>query len=149
VQLARDAAFDSLIVDDSTATDTLRQVGPLDHSRRYYWRVRAINAGSTTGFTPVWSFATLDPPSTYALSQNYPNPFNPVTRVAVQIPEETEIEVAVFNLIGQKVLTVMEGVQKPGRYEVEIDARTLASGVYFYRLKSSTYSMTRKLMVVR
>ncbi|MBN1398196.1 MAG: T9SS type A sorting domain-containing protein [Bacteroidetes bacterium] len=70
----------------------------------------------------------------FELSQNYPNPFNPVTTIVYKIPAAAHVSLAVYNLLGQKVISLFEGARQPGNYKAVFDSKGLSSGVYFYRL---------------
>ena len=72
-------------------------------------------------------------PTVFALDQNYPNPFNPSTVIEFAIPQETHVRLEVYNVIGQRVATLVDGVRRVGYYAVPFDATGLASGVYFYK----------------
>jgi len=86
----------------------------------------------------------------FNLKQNYPNPFNPVTTIEYQIPQISNIELSIYNILGQKVATLVNTKQPAGNYEVEWDASGFASGVYFYRIFSeSGYSHSRKLLLLK
>jgi steroid delta-isomerase-like uncharacterized protein len=74
-------------------------------------------------------------PTGYALSQNYPNPFNPVTMINYQLPVTSEVDLSVYNILGQRVATLVAEKQHAGSYKVEWDASKLASGVYLYQLE--------------
>ncbi len=97
-------------------------------------------------------------PVSFLLGQNYPNPFgesrsfrsNPATRIRYQVPREARVELSVYNLLGQKVRTLVNEKQQPGNYSVSFKARQLASGVYIYRLKSrSGFVCTKKMILMR
>ncbi len=88
-------------------------------------------------------------PLSFTLSQNYPNPFNPVTQIEYSIPVKSQISVEVFDLLGVKVSTLYEGVQKAGNHKVTFNGSKLAGGIYFYRLKSDNVSLTKKLILLK
>ncbi|MFQ6605869.1 MAG: T9SS type A sorting domain-containing protein [Fidelibacterota bacterium] len=93
-------------------------------------------------------------PVSYALAQNYPNPFNPSTSITFDIPRNTKVTLAVYNLIGQHVVTLVNDVFQPGRFEVEwngLDAakNPVASGVYFYELRTEQYTNRKKMILLR
>lgn len=84
-------------------------------------------------------------PSTITLAQNYPNPFNPSTSITFQLPESGRARLAVFNLLGQEVATLVDGNLQAGHHAITFDAPAMPSGVYFYKLTSSNGSATRKM----
>jgi len=73
----------------------------------------------------------------YKLYQNYPNPFNPSTVIGYTIPEESQVRIDIFNAIGQRVTTLVNGMKMSGNYEIRWNAANLSSGVYFYSIKST------------
>src|SRR5207247_791393 len=73
-------------------------------------------------------------PQTFALHQNYPNPFNPATTIACDLPLSAKVALTLFNLLGQRVRTLVDQVEGPGYKSVKLDASLLSSGVYYYRL---------------
>jgi hypothetical protein len=85
----------------------------------------------------------------YALHGNYPNPFNPSTTITFTLAQATNIKLEIFNALGQKVQTLVNGQQKAGYHEVLFNAENLASGMYFYRLKADNFSQVRKMMLVK
>lgn len=88
-------------------------------------------------------------PSTLAVQQNYPNPFNPTTIISFSIPQRCHITLKVYNALGREVISLIDEQKEPGYYSVSFDASQLASGVYFYRLTSDTYSKTRKMILLK
>ena len=89
-------------------------------------------------------------PTKYFLYNNYPNPFNPTTTIRLDIPERTNIELSVYNILGQKVKTLIANETKdPGRYEVSFNGNSLASGVYVYRLITRNYSQSKKMLLIK
>ncbi|MBU0984573.1 MAG: DUF4397 domain-containing protein [candidate division Zixibacteria bacterium] len=88
-------------------------------------------------------------PDEYSLEANYPNPFNPTTTIRFSLPQASDVNLRVFNLLGQEVRTLANGQMAAGVQEVEFDASALASGVYFYRLEAGSFSDTRKMMLVK
>jgi hypothetical protein len=93
-------------------------------------------------------------PSEFSLSQNYPNPFNPTTVISYQLPVTSNISLRVYNLLGQEVATLFEGIRQPGNYEATFDGSDLASGVYLYRLSANhngatNFSETMKLVLLK
>jgi len=76
-------------------------------------------------------------PTTYALEQNYPNPFNPTTRIQYALPVNSVVRLSIYNILGQTVATLIDGeIQSSGFKEVEFDATSLPSGLYFYHLSA-------------
>lgn len=90
-----------------------------------------------------------DLPQQYLLEQNYPNPFNPTTRIRYALPQTSDVELAVYNVLGQKVATLLNTQQTAGTYEVSFDATDLASGLYFYQIRAGSFVEIKKMMLVR
>ncbi len=93
-------------------------------------------------------------PETFALASNHPNPFNPTTTLRFSLPQAGEAELSIYNLLGQRVATLVKGPQEAGPHALQWDGRDdagreLASGVYFYRLQAGTQVETRKLLLLR
>ena len=108
-----------------------------------------------SGGTAVEEQADLSAlPQTFALEQNYPNPFNSGTVIGFALPVRDEVELVIYNLVGQKVATLVQGAREAGAYTVRWDGRDdsereLASGVYLYRLQAGHQVETRKLLLLR
>jgi len=93
-------------------------------------------------------------PTGYSLNQNYPNPFNPTTTISFSLPTGGEVSLEVFNLLGQKVKVLKAGQMPVGEHTLEWDAtddngQTVATGVYFYRLTTSDFTQTKKMMLLK
>jgi hypothetical protein len=96
------------------------------------------NNGDFIGYTPVSVENEGTIPTEYTLSQNYPNPFNPSTTIKFSVPQESNVKLSIYNLLGQEVNVLINNqIQQPGTYNVTFDARDLTSGIYFYRLTAS------------
>ena len=88
-------------------------------------------------------------PSQFLLEQNYPNPFNPTTTIKFALPKESFIKLEIFNSLGEKVSTLVSETLSAGAYEYELDAGSLSSGIYFYRLQSENFIQTKKLIFMK
>jgi hypothetical protein len=89
-------------------------------------------------------------PSKFELSQNYPNPFNPSTTISFSIPEASQVSLAIYNMLGQKVADIVNEQLTSGKYQVKYDASNLASGLYFYTIKAGdSFSLTKKMMLLK
>ena len=88
-------------------------------------------------------------PGKYKLEQNYPNPFNPVTTISYQLAAASRVNLTIYNVLGEKIATLVNEAKTPGRYEVKFDASRLASGIYFYHLATENYSETKELVLIK
>jgi hypothetical protein len=93
-------------------------------------------------------------PKSYSLEQNYPNPFNPETVIEYNLPASGHVTLTVFNVVGQKVVDVVNGYQSAGNKQAvwngrDQNGREVQSGVYFYRLTADNFTMTRKMMLLK
>ena len=88
-------------------------------------------------------------PREYSLSQNYPNPFNPTTTINYQLPISSYLTLKVYNLLGQDIATIFEGVQSAGNYSVTFDASGLTGGIYFYQLKAGSFVENKKFILLK
>ncbi len=88
-------------------------------------------------------------PSTYSLDQNFPNPFNPTTTIRYSLAHRSQVTLAVFNMLGENVATLVNEMQESGTHDARFDASGLASGVYFYRILAGDFVATRQLVVMK
>ena len=120
--------------------------------------IASTNAGDEDGFfnviVPAYSAVQENHiPESFDLKQNYPNPFNPSTIIEYQLPRQSEVSLSVFNMMGQKVRTLMEGVQPAGLYQVTWDGTNetgnpVSAGIYIYRIKTALESKVRKMALI-
>jgi len=86
---------------------------------------------------------------TFGLEQNYPNPFNPSTNIKYSVPENGFVNLSVYNLVGEEVSVLVSGQVNAGFYEIEFDATTLPSGIYFYKLQAGNFVEIKKLVLMK
>ncbi|MBI2416935.1 MAG: T9SS type A sorting domain-containing protein [Ignavibacteriales bacterium] len=86
---------------------------------------------------------------TYGLEQNYPNPFNPVTRVRYSFPYSAKVTIKVHDLLGREMVTLVDSFQQAGIHEIDFNASSFSSGVYFYRITVGGFSEVKKMMVLK
>ncbi len=108
--------------------------------------LRTNDGGGTV--TDVQS-GPVEPPEEFALEQNYPNPFNPSTLIGYRLSTAGLVSLKVYDVIGREVATLVSAVQQPGSHRVEFSGSNLASGVYFYQLRTGAGVATRKLMLLK
>ena len=147
-----DIPLDLSIIEDITSigfTGRMQGTFFLDDIRM----VAATPPGSSVS-TAIDPQAPLGLPQSFDLRQNYPNPFNSATAIPFSLPQSGQVELAVYNLAGQKVVTLASGRREAGTHVVRWDSaaddgRPLASGVYLYRLKTGERTATRRLLLLR
>lgn len=88
-------------------------------------------------------------PSIFTLNQNYPNPFNPMTVISYSLPTASDVKLDVFNILGQKVTTLVNGRQEAGEHTITWDASQFSSGVYFYRIQTADAVETKKMLLLK
>jgi hypothetical protein len=110
-----------------------------------------LTPGSPTSVSQIYDAVIPNKP---VLNQNYPNPFNPSTDIRFSILKTANVKLAVFNILGQKIKTVVDERLAPGTYQTVWDGKdasgnTLASGIYFYRIQAGDFAETRKMLLMK
>ncbi len=136
--------------------DSINQEDP------YWQKVHATDASGTFTFMPDFAegavvvMASTDIvetetnlPGSFQLAQNYPNPFNPSTVIEFALPSSGRVKLQIFNVLGQEVEVLVDRSMSAGTHQVEFNARTQPSGVYFYRLTHSEGTITKKMILVK
>ncbi|MDF1544721.1 MAG: T9SS type A sorting domain-containing protein, partial [bacterium] len=93
-------------------------------------------------------------PTEFYLAQNYPNPFNPITVIAFGLPEQSHVRLAIYNVLGQRIRTLIDEPRAAGSYEATWDGTGdggmhISTGIYFYKLETDTYAETRKMVLMK
>jgi photosystem II stability/assembly factor-like uncharacterized protein len=101
--------------------------------------------GGITGFTPISKII----PDKFYLYQNYPNPFNPSTTIKYSVSKSLNVELIIYNILGEEVITLVNEKLTPGIYEVSWDAVDNPCGVYYYKLIAGNYSETKKMILMK
>ncbi len=151
--------FQSAVFDTTLADTAFKLSTPLQPTTIYYWHINAVDTAGNTGFSTAWEFKTgtgvdavNEPngiPKAFSLSQNYPNPFNPSTTIRYSLPKAQMVTLRVYNILGQEVATLVDAAQNPGYYEVSFNADRFASGVYFYVLRTQSFSSIHKMLLLK
>ena len=127
---------------------TYRPGNEFTSSDRFTYIVEDGKGGSAEGTVEI-SIDLSNLPARFSLDQNFPNPFGAQTTIEFGLPEQTEIRLEVFNLLGQRVATLVDGVRPAGRHNVEFTADHLPGGVYIYRMKTTSgFEATKRLVLV-
>jgi hypothetical protein len=122
----------------------------------YFYQVTAYDFSGNRGAfaAEIQAMATFteltgEVPAQFELSQNYPNPFNPTTNIEFAIPEAGAVTITIFDVSGKQVGTLVDEFMQPGRYTVPWNARDLASGVYIYKMTSSSFVQTNTMLLIK
>ncbi len=118
--------------------------------RSYCGGCLVINVTSVTRL-PLTDVQLVDDrfPQSTQLMQNFPNPFNPTTSIRYQIASHGDVVLKIYDVLGTEVATLVNASQAPGTYEVSWNASDVASGMYYYRLRSDGETFTKKMMVIK
>ena len=117
-------------------------------SGKYLYRLKQVDNDGTSSYGKTVEVDFQGKPLTYALD-NYPNPFNPETKIRFEIPLNSFVNVAVFNVLGEKVATLVNENLEQGIYERSFGANNLTSGVYIYKLTAGSFVITKKMMLTK
>jgi hypothetical protein len=113
--------------------------------------LRNPNDRVTVDFTAIVNPTSVEDANTvvdnYYLAQNYPNPFNPSTKINFGLKNSGNVEISVYNILGNKVATLVNGFKSAGNHSVSFDASNLSSGIYFYKIVTSGFVQTRKMIL--
>jgi hypothetical protein len=121
----------------------------------WFYRLRQIDLDGSVHFTEgiqvdVLTGVSEKPlPKEFALDQNYPNPFNPSTNIEYAVPRESRVQLEVYNLLGQRVATLVDETKPAGYYTASFNAVGFSSGLYFYRMTAGETSFLKKMMLVK
>jgi len=150
------AGSDTCIVDDEgqytyvpSLGDTLNVTGIVNYSHGNFKIEPRYDADIIPGGVEVRLTDLSAVPAAFSLSQNYPNPFNPVTQISFSLPERSEVRLSVYNISGQKVAELVNGIMNSGIHWVSWRAGGLASGVFLCRLQAGDYSAVTKMVLLK
>ncbi len=99
--------------------------------------------------TNIEDEGSLLSPDSYNLAQNYPNPFNPTTTIKYSVPQRSNVEIKVYDILGKEILTLVNEEKFRGVYSVTFNASGLSSGIYFYRMQSGNFVKTKKMLILK
>ncbi|HQI42300.1 MAG: hypothetical protein B6D44_09765 [Ignavibacteriales bacterium UTCHB2] len=115
----------------------------------YKYRLRQVDYDGTFTYSDEVEVAVDFIPKEYVLFQNYPNPFNSSTIIKYQIPKDERVRINLYNILGEKILTLIETEQKAGEHEIRLSSDELASGNYFYSLETNATRLIKKLLILK
>ncbi|MBT8386843.1 MAG: T9SS type A sorting domain-containing protein [Ignavibacteria bacterium] len=114
----------------------------------YLYRLKQLDFDGTINYSPEVEVEVISP-NKFALFQNYPNPFNPATAINFSLPKQADVKLVVYNMVGQVVDEIINKTLEEGYHEVQFDAGDYASGVYYYRLKTSDFTSVKKMILLK
>ena len=148
----------NLTEDNQTFLDSV-DISTSDSNVKFAFAVGALNTGDEVWFdtvsivqstiTSVELNQSRNLPNKFNLMQNYPNPFNPTTTIEFSIPEQSNIQLTVVNMLGQFVKEIANGDYTAGTHKIILDASKLSTGVYFYKLQAGRFTDIKKLVLIK
>jgi len=114
----------------------------------YFYRLKQIDFGGQYEYSNEIE-VEVNGLLTFTLKQNYPNPFNPSTKIKYSVPENGNVKLSVYNLVGEEVIVLVNKRVNAGFYEVTFNADNLPSGTYFYRLQAGNFIQTKKMILMK
>lgn len=124
-----------------TFTDKVNTIG------KYSYRLKQIDLDGSFNYSKEIEVTVQ--PTEFSLSQNYPNPFNPTTNIDFTLAQKGIVTIKLFNINGEEVATLLNEEREAGYYTINFSAASLSSGVYFYKMVSNNFVMTKKLIVLK
>ncbi len=120
---------------------------------KYNYRLKQIDNNGNYKYYNLNKIVEIGLPTKFNLSQNYPNPFNPITKINYELPQDSKVNLTVFDILGREMINLVNQEQKAGYYTISADSKNLASGTYFYRLIANSngknFVMTKKMSVIK
>jgi Secretion system C-terminal sorting domain len=115
-----------------------------DYGLNYNWNIRAVIMPPVTDVN-----VNLQKIQSFNLAQNYPNPFNPTTNITYNIPKSGNVTLSVYNMLGQQVALLINGIVTEGSHTTTFNASQLPSGVYFYKLQQGNNATVKKMLLLK
>jgi hypothetical protein len=147
IEVSTDPDFSQLPVQGTSTETTFTVPNPLEFATIYYWRIKAVNIGGESDWSPVASFTTEVRET--KIFANYPNPFNSSTTLKYQLSEQLPVTIELYDIGGRRIAKLVDGVQSAGVYFVPFNASSVASGTYLVRFISGDITDIQKLTVVK
>jgi len=112
------------------------------------YRLKQIDYDGSYEYSEVVEVTNIAP-TDFVIQQNYPNPFNPVTTISYSLPIKAQVELFIYNTLGESIKRLVNEEKEAGRYSVEFNATALPSGIYFYRLQAGSFVETKKMVLMK
>ncbi len=115
---------------------------------KYNYRLKTVDNDGSYAYSSVIE-VTVAAPRVFTVSQNYPNPFNPSTVINFSLPQSGKVSLSIYNVLGQKVMTLLDETLEAGTYQRSFNAAGLASGTYVYQLRAGNSVITKKMLLLK
>ncbi len=115
---------------------------------KYSYRLKQIDFDGSFEYSKNIEVEVAEPLK-FSLDQNYPNPFNPTTKIKYSIPEDGNVSLKIYNILGQQTTELVNGYIKAGNYEAAFNSQGVASGVYFYKIEWNSKVLIRKMLLLK
>lgn len=121
----------------------------ISRGRKYSYRLRQIDNDGSSTYSEIIEVQAGETPDRFALHQNFPNPFNPSTSISYELSKDGHVSVVIYDALGKIVQSLVNEQQQAGRYNIPFNASNLPSGIYFYTMKSGSFSSTKKMLLLK
>ena len=137
---------------NSTEKSTYQFVDGNLAAGKYSYRLKQVDFNGSFNYSPVVE-VEITAPNEFSLEQNYPNPFNPSTVISYTLPEKVNVNISIYNSLGELLITLVNQTQEAGVYHHEFNASSFASGTYIYRINATgqngTFTQSKKMLLVK
>lgn len=116
---------------------------------KYNYRLKQIDYNGNYEYYNLSGDVLIGSPDKFKLSQNYPNPFNPSTVINYEIASNSNVQLKIYDISGKEVMTLVNELKEPGRYEATFNGSNFASGVYYYKLTAGNFTSVKKMFLVK
>ncbi len=133
--------------------NALKNINRTEHPKNIFEHLKIVNGDIQKIFgnhEPLRKDPKSQVPMVYNLYQNFPNPFNPSTKINFDLPKDSKVTLVIYDILGRVVKRLLNSeFRQAGRYSIDFNASNYASGVYFYRIESGDYVMSKKMVLVK
>ena len=117
---------------------------------KYQYRLKQIDYNGNFEYHNLNGDVEVGVPTKYEMSQNYPNPFNPTTKIDFALPADGKVSLKIYDITGKEILSIINNeFRSAGFYTINMNASSLSSGVYFYRMTSDKFNQVKKMAVIK
>ena len=160
IQISTDSNFSAIVFDSNEIVNHYFQMpnNVLQLSTLYYWQVNGSNILGTGPWSLIWNFRVRDTglekisseiPGGFRLHNNYPNPFNPETHIKFELPENGLVTLTIYDILGNKITTLINQNLSAGVYKVDWNGSNLASGIYFFRIETKDFTDAKRMLLIK